>query len=573
MPTPWQTGESLQDDLEGFKPEAEWFLELKVNDEHGNPQGEVLVGVWVESTKSRHGGWQVLAAYLSASDEYYRWWMSQGDGKAFATKGCYHLCGGTVESCGALGSRHIHVHVGRSRRVLEEELTSRKVTWLRNEAKEVFESNVAKFYATLRRGPARPGRAGDDPGAIQVGEPRHGRDDDKDRKRRKKDDSSSGSSATSAGMKERLKKLRAELAEAEKERDDKKGKGAKHKKKAHRKRKREGHAKVAKHEKRSRGRSEKKKESKKERKRGKSPDSGSGSRKKERKKRKKGEKGKSSSSAKTTSREERVTLFQPAGAAGKQVLDGGDRGPFGGGSAVDFDGSSSSEESSFRKGSSVSAKSSQMRLVRYAERHPGRLASRLLLKMQEATARGALEPTNVMRSLTPAVAQNHLLTVLLPSLGEKTGVRTRRELKTLTKVLDSLARGDPAGAADVVAQRVKALERASHEAHWGTAQYLELLPPENTTLLDRAEENFVTAQYLVEQKLKSYDNPERGGPRKGARTKMEREKMGRARKERGQTTTKRTRRRRRAPGFFGGRGWPCGLVCGYKVDRVAGCHS
>ena len=81
MPSPWLTGVALQDDLEGFKPEAGWFLELKVDDEKGDPQGEVLVGVLVESTKTRHGGWQVLASFLSASDEYYRWWMSQGEGK------------------------------------------------------------------------------------------------------------------------------------------------------------------------------------------------------------------------------------------------------------------------------------------------------------------------------------------------------------------------------------------------------------------------------------------------------------------------------------------------------------
>ena len=84
MPSPWVTGSELQADLEKFKPEAGWFLELKVEDEEGEPQGQVLIGVLVESTKSRHGGWQVLASFLSASDEYYRWWMTQGEGKKFA---------------------------------------------------------------------------------------------------------------------------------------------------------------------------------------------------------------------------------------------------------------------------------------------------------------------------------------------------------------------------------------------------------------------------------------------------------------------------------------------------------
>ena len=54
------------------------------------------------------------------------------------------------------------------------------------------------------------------------------------------------------------------------------------------------------------------------------------------------------------------------------------------------------------------------------------------------------------------------------------------------------------------------MERASHEGHWGAAQFLELLPPENSMLLGRDEEMFVTKEYLLDQKLKSYD---RTGPR------------------------------------------------------------
>ena len=334
--------------------------------------------------------------------------------------------------------------------MLEEEMTSRKITCLRNEAKEVFEANVAKFYAALRKGPPKPMKGEADPGAIQVGKTPKRRGDHEDQG---SEDSQSDSSSTSAGMKQRPKKLRADLTAAEKEREERKGKAAKKKKKKEkRKAKRQKDAKRSRSGKRSRGRSEEKKDRKKAKKRSKSPASEAEKKRKDKRKRSKGPRGKSSSSTSATQKGESAPLFRASGKGSKQLLD--------------FDGSSSSEESSFRKGSSASAKSSQMRLVRYAERHPGRLASRLLLKMQEATARGALEPIGESKSLTPAVAQNHLLTVLLPSLGEKAGVRTRRELKTLTKILDSLARGDPAGAADVVAQRVKALERASHEAHW-----------------------------------------------------------------------------------------------------------
>ena len=532
MPSPWLTGQALQGDLEGFKPEAGWILELKVQDENGDPQGEALVGVLVESTGSRHGGWQVIAMYLSASDEYYRWWMDHGEGKKIQTKGVYHLCGDTVENCKAQTLRHIHAHIGRSRRVLEDELNSRRVTWLKNEARAILEANLVKFHAALRKGPVLPAKGDGDPGAVQVGEVRR-----KEKKAAAESDSrehgSSDSSSTSVDMKRKLKKLREDLAEAEKEKAEKKGKKHQPARRARRKENKdvEKGKERKKSERKARGRSKDRKR-RKSRKRSKSPASEAEKSKKEKKRRKRRQKSKSSSS--TRSKGEATPLFQPAtGASGKQALDGGDRGPFGGGNAVDFNGSSSSEESSFRKGSSVSAKSSQMRLVRYAERHPGRLASRLLLKMQEAAARGAPGPNSERRSLTPAVAQNHLLTVLLPSLAEKAGVRTRRELKTLTKILDSLAKGDPAGAADVVAQRVKALERASHEGHWGTAQYLELLPPENTTLLDRSEESYVTAQFLMDQRIRSYDQPDRRKGLKGGKEKEGKGKDGKDKKGKG----------------------------------------
>ena len=73
--------------------------------------------------------------------------------------------------------------------------------------------------------------------------------------------------------------------------------------------------------------------------------------------------------------------------------------------------------------------------------------------------------------------------------------------------MDQLAAGFLSKAADIVCQRIKAVERALHEGHWGSAQFLELLPPENSMFLGRDEEMFVTKEYLLDQKLKSYDHP------------------------------------------------------------------
>jgi hypothetical protein len=85
--------------------------------------------------------------------------------------------------------------------------------------------------------------------------------------------------------------------------------------------------------------------------------------------------------------------------------------------------------------------------------------------------------------------------------------------------------GSPSKAADVVTQRIKAVERASHESHWGSAQFLELLAPENSMLLDKDEEIYVSKEYLLELRLRQYDRgsyrPESGGKgkAKGAKEK------------------------------------------------------
>lgn len=193
---------------------------------------------------------------------------------------------------------------------------------------------------------------------------------------------------------------------------------------------------------------------------------------------------------------------------GERPDEGKDRGPFGSGPAVDFDDEEVSDEDGqvFREGSATSAKSSQLRLLRYAQRYPGRLASRMLQKMEKAVARGVVELNEDMsKRRTPVVAVNHMQTVLIPGLGQKAGIRSTRELKTLGTILDHLAAGKASMAADVVTQRIKALERATMEGHWSAAQFLELLPPEGSSLLDRDEEVYLAREYLLDQRLKKYD--------------------------------------------------------------------
>lgn len=120
--------------------------------------------------------------------------------------------------------------------------------------------------------------------------------------------------------------------------------------------------------------------------------------------------------------------------------------------------------------------------------------------------------------------------------------------------MDQLAVGSPSKAADIVCQRIKAVERASHEGHWGSAQFLKLLPPENSMLLGRDEEMFVTKEYLLDQKLKSYDRPpgrgEGGGKGKAKGAKGKTKEKG----DRGLGTNQ-TRRPRSPRPSEGGGNW------------------
>ena len=97
-------------------------------------------------------------------------------------------------------------------------------------------------------------------------------------------------------------------------------------------------------------------------------------------------------------------------------------------------------------------------------------------------------------------------------------------------MLDLLAQHKIAQGADILAQRVKALERACTEGHWGAAQFLELIGGEQQGLLDRSEQYCLSKEYIMDQKLRGLDktqNRSGKGDQKGTKGrggKNEREK-------------------------------------------------
>ena len=497
------------------------ILEILVYDDAGNPQGTLLVGV-LEKVAEHKGGPVVAAMFLAASDVYYHWWMNDGPNAPNKDRGHYHLCAAETSTCPPARKYKDMIHSDKYRVFEPGAVTSKRVSWLKDKTlKEGFEFCLKKFQGVLGAGPSSRAKAGTPRTEAEAtwadaGDPSDEGENDDEESRSEADDSMDES------MKAKIEKLKLELKKAEEDAAAHKSKKKeKHRGDPHRRRKSKGDReergrdpeKLVKKKKKTRrrskspGRDEPKKEKKSKKKR-----SRSGSRRRKSdpgaKKARRESESKDETSGETTSRDGELFKSKKPEAARSRSKEK-DRGPFGGGPPVKFasdsDDSSGDEGSVFRKGSTTSTRSSQQRLLSYTSKHPGRLACRLLQKMETACARGVVGPESTEANRTPVVAMHHIITVLLPSLGQKAGLRSTRELKTLGAILDHLAAGAPSKAADVVCQRIKAVERATHESHWGAAQFLELLPPENSLLLERDEELFLTKEYLLDQKLRQYD--------------------------------------------------------------------
>ena len=78
--------------------------------------------------------------------------------------------------------------------------------------------------------------------------------------------------------------------------------------------------------------------------------------------------------------------------------------------------------------------------------------------------------------------------ILAPQYGYRLGPRNQREMRTLCLALGLLANHRIGEAADVLAQRTKALERSAVDGTWARACHLELIPSDGATLLDKDEE-------------------------------------------------------------------------------------
>eukprot|EP00435_Cladocopium_sp_Y103_P054677 s172_g17.t2 len=508
------------------------FIEAQVFDDGGKSQGTVFLEV-----KRLYGtgssGRMILCDYVTASDEYYRYWVSTEDGVTTTVDGNYHLCRGDPTSCVGGGAGQV-VHLGKWRVWSEKELIEGEASHL-----DAAAADEMLKYFKQDKGEARSSRPGalpweDTP--MRIGGDRKKKDEER-AKEGEKEDPKNKKQQRIARLQKELEALKASVEDEEEE-----GKKKKRKKKEAPKGKtnpEEDRARKA-----FRGA-----EMKMVPKRGHEDEDDSSSYgmtdetssekgldKKERKelrrlkakaKEARGKREERRAPRRDDSRGKKKRKKKGVGAEHK----GKDRGPFGVAPSEDWatrrertgesseEESRSSGESSFRK--APSSKSHHLRLVRYAKRYPGRLAARLLKRMESATGFGGGAETKTFQhkgDLQP-VAHMYYLAVMTPHMREKWTPRTQRELKVNATLLDLMVRGQGPEAADILAQRIKALEKSVSDGNqWRRARHLELVEPEDVALVDQGEEDMMLREAEREDKVRlgSRWNEEKGSWRKGA---------------------------------------------------------
>ena len=177
------------------------------------------------------------------------------------------------------------------------------------------------------------------------------------------------------------------------------------------------------------------------------------------------------------------------------------------GSTESDDDDDDSEEPEFDV-ESTKGKGLRMKLLYTHRQKPGLLAKRALGEIIELTGAAYTLDFKCFDHLGNFRANKSTLHELPPlfrsyaqRLDMKTNLRTRREVDTIALVLDLLVQKKINEGADVLVQRLKALEQAHTEGTWERAQWHELLAPSNASLASREELAGAARENFTEKKM------------------------------------------------------------------------
>ena len=378
------------------------YIEAHVYDDGGQPQGTVFLEV-----KTLYGtggsGRSILCNYITAADPYYRYWVGTEDGVSTTVDGTYHLCRGDPTTCqGGPGSAQV-VHLGTWRVWSEAELVGGKADHLESAAQD----ELLKYFKVGGKEP-RSSQGGGLPWEerqlrVAPAEERKERTKAKPAEAAKEDEKKL---VRIARLQKELEALKASVGADEDDGDKPRGrkktkrqsgdKGPDGPKKAFRKaelrevpRKGDDGEDESSSYRSEDNEDEDEEAEKRDERKALRNIRDKGQRAARRHRREEGER-------RDRSRDRNKRKDKTKGK--KKKLKGKDRGPFGVAPSEDWDArgggredtseepSDSSGESFFQK--APSSKSHHLRLVRYAKRYPGRLAARLLKRMESATGFG-----------------------------------------------------------------------------------------------------------------------------------------------------------------------------------------
>ena len=538
MPGPWVAGS----DNPGFLATMNWSIgeifEVITYDTSGERQGKLLVEVSDVEAKSRAGRW-IDAQVVCVEDPDLAWWFKSGPGQKLEYAIQLHICHGPIEKCKEVSPRKLNeFHSDVIRHLELEDIQKRKVTWWQNkENKKRFES-WRKEKLDSGAGPSQKKKLDEEDDLDfeitdeEAEKPGEAKTMDKDEKKRK------------AELGEKLAELKKVVAEKDATKRKRKlspPKGEKKKKKAVEKDKKpKDKDKVSESDLRSSssrgdrrrvsrlvwfGKKTSPSPGKKRKRRSDSPGKGKGPSAKA---------GKGDSSDEDDEEKKKAEKRRK-----KKKRKKADRGPYGSGRMVRYgededDSDSDSSSESVFQGGVPEKRAQQLVLLEYSDRKPGRLAARLLQKMEVLLSRSGTPQlfAGDLKNRTPAVATSYLLTMILPLHKEKMNVRMMRELRTLAGALDQIAVGNPEKAADLLSQRLKALELMLSDQGWARAQYLELIPPEGAGLAEPEEQRMASKEQALEAKIRQYlpsawkkeERPHGEGKGKGKKGKGEKGK-------------------------------------------------
>ena len=485
MPGPWLSLEANPDFYKDLELQTGELYEIYLYDDGGAPQGQGLVEVTNPLEKKREGIW-AQCRFVAVSDPHLFWWLEKGPGKNSQRMFKVHFCTSEVTAC----KKHkrnpeLEFHTDYLRSVVSGDVIQNRITWFKDEVAKV---DIAAEISRL---------AGQPPGGGQG----HGAGRDVLPLGDELEAGLEGGALPEGGnLRARLARVREEVG-----RDEGKEKG-------------ERKAKKRRKDKETPAAAEKKEMWFGRQREEPSEDESSSSEEEEHseeKPRASGSKAKPPKKKRVEEKEEPKKKKRKK----KKKKEKGDRGPFGTGpkrpvGSTEATSISSEDEQDegqlFR--AAPSGKSKQLQLMEYAEKNPGRLASRLLQKMRLLLAReeGALNQLNGHLNLTPSTATSYYLTVVVPLHKERMNIRVQREMRTIARSLDLVASGSPERAADVLAQRLKALELMVTDQSWARAQHIELLPPEGATLVEFDEAAMATREQLAEAKMRMWKGKGQG---------------------------------------------------------------